>query len=382
MASTDVTTTPGAGSTNTVARQEFGAQQIEVRGETASTALAAQAKAMVEARFIVAMRRPRDLDDVRAKLLRSCERPGFAGHAVEKVWGAAWYRKPVGDGVEGFSVRFAEEAVRALGNVDVEPTVTYDDERKRILSVSVIDLETNVAYRNTIVVEKTVERRRLARGQEALSVRVNSKGETTYLVEATDDDVFAKQNALISKTVRNAVLRLLPGDIQADCRARILQIRLGDVAKDPDKVRREVSDAFGKLNVLPSQVKQYLGHELITATPAELVELRELYKDIQAGKTTWHEALGTVLEARGEEAEPPAAAPPRPGLDGLTDKLKAEATITATPGTCSHPDVPPSVVAGLAAGASVVCKACGEELRNPDAPAAPAGKGRQSKLTE
>jgi hypothetical protein len=372
--------TPAAAGTNTVARQEFGAQQLETRGETAATALAAQAKAMVEARFIVAMRRPRDLDDVRAKLLRACERPGFAGHAVEKVWGAAWYRKPVGEGVEGFSVRFAEEAIRALGNVDVEPAVTYDDDRKRILSVAVIDLETNVAYRNTIVVEKTVERRRLAKGQEALSVRVNSRGETTYLVEASDDEVFAKQNALISKTVRNAVLRLLPGDIQADCRTRILAIRTGDVARDPDKVRREVADAFAKLNVLPGQVKQYLGHELITATPAELVELRELYKDIQGGKTTWHEALAATLEARGEP-EPQAPAPTKPGLDGFTEKLRAEQAAAAK-GPCPHPDVPPSVVAGLAAGASIVCKACGEELRNPDAAPSNTSKGRQTRLQE
>lgn len=366
MASDSLTTTQ-AGS-NTVQRREFGAEQLEQRAETASSALAAQAKAMVEARFIVALRRPRDMDDVRAKLLRSCERPGFAGHATEKVWGAAWFKKPVGDGVEGFSVRFAEEAVRALGNVDVEPSVTYDDDRKRIISVAVIDLETNVAYRNTIVVEKTVERKKLAKGQEAISVRVNSKGDTTYLVEATDDEVFAKQNALISKTVRNAVLRLLPGDIQADCRERILAIRRGDVAKDPDKVRREVADAFSKLNVLPGMVKQYLGHELITATPDELVDLRQLYKDIQTGKTNWHDALAAALEARGEE-ETPAGAAARSGLEGLTDKLRAERA-----SSCSHPDVPPSMVAALAAGATIVCKACGEELRNPDAPAA---KGRK-----
>src|SRR3990167_8355491 len=88
----------------TVARREFGADQLAVAGETSTALLAAQAEAMVKARFVVAMQRPRDFDDVRAKLLRACERPGFAGSATEKTWGAAWYHKPVGDGVEGFSI--------------------------------------------------------------------------------------------------------------------------------------------------------------------------------------------------------------------------------------------------------------------------------------
>ena len=67
--------------------------------ETAGTVLAAQAKAQIEARYIMAERHPRDLDIVRAKLIKECKRPGFAA--------VARYLKPIGRGVEGPSIRFA-----------------------------------------------------------------------------------------------------------------------------------------------------------------------------------------------------------------------------------------------------------------------------------
>src|SRR5258708_6569465 len=77
--------------------------------ETASTVLAAQAKAQIEARYVMAERHPRDLDVVRQRMLKECRRPVFAG--------VARYRKPIGKGVEGPSIRFAEAAIRLMGNI-------------------------------------------------------------------------------------------------------------------------------------------------------------------------------------------------------------------------------------------------------------------------
>jgi hypothetical protein len=247
---------------------------------------------MVKARFTIALRRPRDWDDVRSKMLRACERPGFAGSATEKTWGAAWYRKPVGEGVEGFSIRFAEEAVRCMGNLDVEPVVVFEDAGKRILNVTVLDLESNVAYQTPITVEKTVVRKFLKKGEEALRVMVNSRGETTYLLPATDDEVFSKQQNLSSKALRTNVLRILPGDIQAECRARILAIRNGEAAKDPDGFRKKVADGFAKLNVRPSDLKELLGHDLATASPAELTDSRST-RARPRGRRSWRPAPRT-----------------------------------------------------------------------------------------
>jgi hypothetical protein len=336
----------------TIARQEFGVQQLEVSAETAGgAALAAQARALVEARFVMAMRRPRDLDDVRVKVMREVERPGFAE--------IAWYRKPIGAGVEGLSVRFFEAAARCFGNLMVTPTTTFEDDRKRIVRVEVIDLETNYSPSLDVTVEKTVERKALNDGRVAISVRKNSKGEITYTVPATEDEMLGKSNSLVSKARRNLLQQIIPGDITDQAKARILAIRRGDAAKDPEGARRKIVDSFAGLNVMPSDLKRWLGHDVAQASPAEITDLRDLYSAIQAGETNWAEALaekiGGAVDASGD-------APPRSsGLDGVAEKL--EGTKTAAPprtAGCTHPDVPPS---SLQPGVTIACPKCGEELR-------------------
>jgi len=109
--------------------------------ETASAVLAAQARAVIEARYLIAINRPRDLDVVREKLLKECRRPGFAEVAI--------YKKPIGKGVEGLSIRFAEAAIRYMCNIDISQQTIYDDAEKRIIRVSCTDMETNTPYPRT-----------------------------------------------------------------------------------------------------------------------------------------------------------------------------------------------------------------------------------------
>ncbi|MGH7819162.1 MAG: hypothetical protein ACREQ9_05260, partial [Candidatus Binatia bacterium] len=102
--------------------------------ETAASAIAAREEAAVKARYLMALQRPRDVDLVRQRLLKECQRPGFADVAM--------YAKPVGkQRVRGLSIRFAEAAIRHFTNVLTHVSVVFDDEKRRILHVSVIDLE-------------------------------------------------------------------------------------------------------------------------------------------------------------------------------------------------------------------------------------------------
>lgn len=264
-------------------RQDFAGTEIAQQAETASTAVAAQAQAAVQARYVMALRRPRDWDDVRVKLLKECARPGFAK--------TARYRKPVGKGVEGPSIRFAEAALRCMTNVLPEVSAVYDDASKRIVRVAVTDLEANVTYSKDVVVEKTVERSSLKDGQEPIGVRVNSQGRKTYLVPATDDDLLNKENALVSKALRVLGLRLLPGDILEECMDQaIATVRDAD-AKDPDAARKRLADAFARLGVAPSALKEYIGHDLATCSPAELTELRAVWNALDEGTVTWADAM-------------------------------------------------------------------------------------------
>jgi len=254
--------------------------------ETASSSVAAQARASIEARYAIALRFPRDLDDVRVRLIADCKRPGFAE--------IARYRKPISKGVEGFSIRFAEAALRAMRNVAPEMTTLYDDESKRIVRVSVTDLESNLTYSSDVVIDKVVERSQLRDGQVPLKVRTNSQGKTTYLVAATEDDLLNKQGALVSKAMRTHALRILPGDIQDECEAVILATLGNKAAADPRAEQKKLADAFASVGVKPSQLKDYLGHELEACAAEELVNLRALFQGLKDGETTWAEITKPV----------------------------------------------------------------------------------------
>lgn len=303
-----------------VRRDGFDETSIETRPESAATAVAAQATAAVNARYIMALKKPRSMDDVRVRLLKECRRPGFAR--------SARYRKPIGRGVEGPSIRFAEAALRLLGNVYPETMTVYDDAEKRIVRQSVTDLETNITYSKDVVIEKTVERRQLKEGQSFIRSRLNSQGAVTYLVPATEDDLLNKENALVSKALRTNALRLLPGDILDECMAACIATARDGAAKDPDGERKRVADAFAAQGVNPSDIAAYLGHDLGTTSPAELVDLRAVYEAIKNGEATWK----AVIEAR-ESGEDDGA--PKARAASVSERLKAAASKQADPATAA-----------------------------------------------
>lgn len=288
-----------------------------VNAETASSARAAQARSIVEARYVMAYQRPRDLDAVREALLKECKRPSFA-----KV---ARYLKPIGKGVSGPSIRFAEAAVRAMTNIAVETSTSWDDDEKRILNVSVTDLETNLAYGQDITIRKAVERKQPKEGTVILGSRLNSYGEMVYLVPATEDEILNTQNAQISKAVRNLGLRLIPGDIVDECQRAVIETLNAHDAKDPDAAKREVFDAFAKLGVKTGQLKRYLGHAADTLNPAELADLRAVYAAVRDGEATWKEVMANRDEKPPEESKNGHSANGGT-LDKLAEKLNGAAT--------------------------------------------------------
>jgi len=295
---------------------------VRSENETSAVAVAAQARALVEARYVMALQRPRSWDDVRAKVLRACKRTRFAE--------AAMYSKPVGGGrIEGLSVRFAEEAVRSMGNLDVATPVVYDDPDKSIVRVTVTDLEANSNYSQDVTVPKTVERRNLKNGQTPESVRTNSAGITVYLVRATDDEIANKTNALISKALRNNVLRLLPADIQEEARDAIQSTMHAGTASDPDATRKRLVDAFDSLNVKPSNLTELLGHEIGQCSPDELNELRAIYQAIKDGETTWH---AVISEHRDEQKAAGKKPTRRTTATNASEAVAEAAAATREPG--------------------------------------------------
>jgi hypothetical protein len=279
-----------------------------VTHETASTAVAAQARAMVEARYLMAKHCPRDIDASRQALLKECKRPGFAEAAI--------YNKPIGErGVKGPSIRFAEAAIRALKNIDTQTMTVYDDDEKRIVRVSVCDLEANAVYSQDVTIQKTVERKSPA-GYEVIGQRTNKKNQLVYIVKATDDDILNKQNALISKAVRTLGLRLVPGDMIDEAMEICEKTQQDKDAENPDAAKNKLFDAFGSIGVSVEEIKKYIGSEAATLTPKELADLRALYTAIKDGETTMREALDSKMP----KAEVPT--PAGKGIAGLKAAIK------------------------------------------------------------
>lgn len=266
--------------------------------ETASSAIAAQSKAMVESRYVMAMRNPRNWDEVRQTLIKECRRPSFAHNP------SAYYRKPIGNGVEGLGIRFVEVALRSMRNVFVETNMIFEDDTKEIHRVSVTDLEANITYPLDVRVSKTVERSKPNSDGSYLSVRKNSYGKDVFTVLGTDDDLLNKRGALISKAIRTLGLRIIPGDLCDECEEIIKKIRMDEAAKDPDAERRKIVDAFSAIGVTATDLTAYLGHDLGKCSPAQIVALRGVYGAIKDGEATWQ----TVMQNKADQGQAQAPA--------------------------------------------------------------------------
>lgn len=296
-----------------------------------SSALAQQAVAMVQARYVMALKKPRDMDQVRQDLLKECRRPVFAR--------VARYHKPIGKGVEGPSIRFAETAVRCMRNLIVDTIVISNTRTERVIRVVVSDLETNATYTKDICVEKTVERSSPKDGQEILSQRKNSRGNWTFTVAASEDDLLNKEAALISKATRTCVLRLIPGDLMDEAMWQVQETLRNAAAKDPDGERKSIIDAFSGLNVRAEELNAYLGHPIATASPEEIVHLRAVFATVKEGACTWKDALDAspyVEKKDDEKASPRATAASqkvRANLEKMRKSKEAPKTNAAPPKT-------------------------------------------------
>lgn len=278
-------------SNGSIVREGFGESSIERRGETASTALAAQAQAEIQSRYVVARANPRSEDQVRALLLRQCQKSSFADKAYYSIPRGKDPGKISGTPkrLEGLSVRFAETAIRLSGNILQTTRTTYDDDFKRMVNVAVTDLETNAVYSRDVVIEKTVERSK-AEDRVVLGQRMNSSGYPVYIVQCTEDELLQKEGVIVSKVFRTLALRLLPADTLEECEKQIAATDRATDARDPDAARKATADAFAKLNVTPAELEKFLGHPLAQCTPVELTSLRKLYTAIGLGDVTWAEA--------------------------------------------------------------------------------------------
>lgn len=279
-----------------------GGMQMTI-ADPAAIAAAETARQKVQAAYIVAMHRPRNVEDARIKILNHCKRPLFA----EKVE----YSKPIGKTkITGPSIRFAECALREWGNILSDAQVVYEDDKMRRIKVVITDLETNATFTKEMQISKTVERKSKV-DRNVISERTNTYGEKVYLVSATDEELAIKEAAAISKAIRNEGLRVIPTDIIEEA-LEIAKKTLADKdSKDPDAAKRKVLDAFHSIGIDPKDLEKYLKHSINTLSPPEVNDLRGVYAAISSGEAKWNDYVN-----------PPVVEPEV--LDGTDNKEKSK----------------------------------------------------------
>jgi hypothetical protein len=224
---------------------------------TAAAGVQARQIAEVQAAMISAKKFPRDEGQAIAKILKTCERQGFAENAE--------YSYPRGDKtVTGPSIKMAEEMQRAWGNIQsgVMELERLDD--KSLCQAYAVDLETNTRAEIAFTVEHYIDTR-------------NGKRRVT-----DSRDI----NGLIlnygNRIKRNCILSLIPDDIVdmalQQCQETLK--RSAGVKKLEDRIAAMLSK-FSEIGVSSQMIAVRLKHNTQSISERELTQLGKIYNSIK-----------------------------------------------------------------------------------------------------
>lgn len=331
-----------------VSREEgFDGAMVKRSAETAQTATAEQNRAVVQARFLMAINRPRNYENARLDIIKTCQRPTFTAKARYKKpqWGAKacgradcpQEKRQRGkdlccDHICGLSIRAADEFAKFYGNVQTEQMTVFDDDEQRIVGVAATDLEHNITKSVTITIRKIVERKD-PKDRIVISRRENSNGDAVCLVRATDDEILQKEGALCAKARRNLLLQLIPADLLEEAEDYAFETSIKEDAADPDLAKKKLIAGFDAIGVRPSDLEAYLMHSLDGLTSAETADLRSVYMAINEGEAKWADFV-KAMGGEDEEANSKVDTAKAKMRDKL-NKRKAKDDVPAEP---SQPD--------------------------------------------
>ena len=289
--------------------------------DPAIIAAAENAKAEIQARYIMAYQCPRNEEMARTKMLSHCKNKDFADTAI--------YSKPIGNTyVEGLSVRATEMMIREWGNIIISSQVIYEDETLRRIRVSATDLQTNANYSSDTVISKTIERKS-NKGREVISERLNSYGETVFIVKATDDELMIKEAATLAKMRRNLGAMLIPSDIKEEIMKQCKDAIDSQIQNNPVAERRRVIDAFDSIGVQVLRLEKILGHPIAESSPAEIAKLRKIYSAIKEGTASLSDYLESNSEDGSDDSEKKKSSI-KSKMQEKIDKAKENATTPQT----------------------------------------------------
>jgi hypothetical protein len=261
--------------------QELQNLGFEQKKETQSGLIASaesRAQHEVQAAFVIAKRFPRDDFESYQRIINSCKRPFLAEQAL--------YAYPRGGQlVEGPSIRMAEAAAQAWGNLDCGVREISQKDGVSVAEAYAIDLQTNTRVVKTFHVPH---------------YRDTRKGRKKLTDSRDIYEMVANQGA---RRLRACILAVIPGDV---IEAAVNECRKTLESSDvpiADQLRALLK-AFDELGVKKEHIEKRLGHDIDATIPQEIVTLRSIYKSIKDGmadRSQFFDIASTKAQTAKEE---------------------------------------------------------------------------------
>lgn len=275
-------------------------------GASSSEVQVAQAKAQAEAfaSIMAAKQWPRDEARAADRLLVACQRPGLAEQAV-------YVYARGGQNVTGPSIRLAEAAARAWGNMKFGFKVTASDRlHSEVLSYA-YDMEANIPVERSFAVSH---------------IRHTRQGD-----KLLDDprDIYEKVANEAMRRVRACILECIPGDIIESAVEQCEQTLKATADISPETLKKLVG-AFEKLGVSKGQIEARIQRRIDAIAPAQVVDLRKIFTSLKDGMSKpedWFDVkiVNAAVEKNVTPAAEEAARPKKSALAAAAEKAAAEA---------------------------------------------------------
>lgn len=264
----------------------------------------ARAVAEVQASLVIAASRPRNELRARDRLLQACQRVNLAS-------GALYQYSRSGTAISGPSIRLAEAAARAWGNMNYGFRELSRRTGESECEAFAWDLETN-----TKAVRQFSIRHR----------RDTKKGG----YDLTDErDIYELMANQAQRRVRAAILEIIPGDIMEDAVAeceKTMKANVGNVAEAAAKLVQ----VFADMGIPREAVEKRLGHRLDAIQPAQIIAFRKIYASIKDGMSAPKDWFDMEPASEAAPAEPPAAETPPAPEQKTSPTAQAEPAAAAT----------------------------------------------------
>lgn len=291
---------------NAASNNPFAAGAIAQRGGQNAMADAGQQReiAEVQAAMTIAQRFPRDPVAATDRILRACTRPTLAE-------GALYQYSRGGTAITGPSIRLAEAAAQAWGNIDFGIREVEQRNGESTVQAYAWDMETNTRQVKVFQVPHKRHTRK-----------------ASYRLEDPRDiyELVANQGA---RRLRACILGVIPGDVIEAAVKQCEETLRASADTSPEGLKKLV-DAFDKYGVTKEQIEKRTQCRLEAIRPAQVVQLKKVYASLRDGMSStgdWFEtddtsARDVTAEITGKKrqrktpapAPTPEAATEGPGL--------------------------------------------------------------------